>query len=228
MFENDFAALLPPPGPAAPPAPHPLLKTQPVEGGCDVVVFHPRHDLTIARLTIPDIQVIVEQWKAVYKRRGTQEGIKYVQIFEVSTSALCSPRRSLPPYVYLENFNPFSIDQNKGAMMGCSNPHPHGQAWSLGEVPSIPATELQKLREYADTASTSAAPTGPGGKPCMLCEYAHFETTLEDQGDGRVVAKNDEWVAVVPWWAVWPYETLGTYFRIILSVGSELSFFATH
>jgi len=181
VFENDFAALLPPPGPAAPPAAHPLLKTEPVEGACDVLVFHPRHDLTIARLSVPDIEVIVEQWKAAYKRRGTQQGIKYIQIFE-----------------------------NKGAMMGCSNPHPHGQVWCLGEVPSIPATELQKLREYADTdtASTSSAPIGPGGKPCMLCEYAHFETSLEDQDNGRIVAKNDDWVAVVPWWAVWPFETL--------------------
>ena len=95
-------------------------------------------------------------------------------------------------------------------MMGCSNPHPHGQVWSLGEVPSIPATELQKLREYADTASTSSAPCGPGGKPCMLCEYAHYETTLADEENGRIVAKNDDWVAVVPWWAVWPFETLGS------------------
>ncbi|KAF8311298.1 putative GAL7-UDP-glucose--hexose-1-phosphate uridylyltransferase [Clavulina sp. PMI_390] len=183
VFENDFAALLPPPGPVAPPAPHPLLQTQPVEGGCDVLTFHPRHDLTIPQLAISDIEVIIDQWKAIYKRRGAQEGIKYIQIFE-----------------------------NKGAMMGCSNPHPHGQVWSLGEIPSIPATELRHLREYAATTAgrPSSAPLTADGKPCLLCEYAHYEANLpeEEQANGRVVAKNEHWIALVPWWAVWPFETL--------------------
>jgi UDPglucose--hexose-1-phosphate uridylyltransferase len=84
-FENDYAAVLPPPGPIAPPAPHPLLQTEPVQGGCDVLIFHPRHDLTLARLAIPDIQHVIDEWITVYRKRGAQEGIKYVQIFEVST-----------------------------------------------------------------------------------------------------------------------------------------------
>ena len=80
----DFAAVLPPPGPAAPPAPHPLLTTEPVEGGCDVLCFHPRHDLTLARLGQTDIERIIEEWSNVYKKRGAQQEIKYIQIFEVS------------------------------------------------------------------------------------------------------------------------------------------------
>lgn len=83
VFVNDFAAVLPPPGPIAPPEPHHLLKTEPVQGGCDVIVFHPRHDLTLARLPIRDIEGIIEEWCAVYTRRGAEDGIKYVQIFEV-------------------------------------------------------------------------------------------------------------------------------------------------
>jgi UDPglucose--hexose-1-phosphate uridylyltransferase len=98
--------------------------------------------------------------------------------------------------------------------MGCSNPHPHGQVWSLTEIPSIPGLELQKLREYANSenvelSSSSSAPRGAGGTPCLLCEYAHYETSLENQEDGRIVIKNDHWVTLVPWWAVWPFETLG-------------------
>ena len=91
VFENDYAAVLPPPGPSAPPAPHPLLTTEPVQGGCDVLCFHPRHDLTLARLPIPDIERVIEQWISIYKKRGAQEGIKYVQIFEVRfpTRRLC-------------------------------------------------------------------------------------------------------------------------------------------
>ena len=88
VFENDYAAVLPPPGPLAPPAPHPLLTTEPLQGGCDVICFHPRHDLTLARLPIPDIERVIETWIAVYKKRGAQEGIKYVQIFEVRPAIL--------------------------------------------------------------------------------------------------------------------------------------------
>lgn len=85
-FENDFAAVLPPPSPVAPVAPHPLLTTEPVHGGCDVICFHPRHDLTLSRLEIVDIEKVIEEWIRVYVKRGQQEGIKYVQIFEVCAS----------------------------------------------------------------------------------------------------------------------------------------------
>lgn len=92
VFENDFAAVLPPPGPVPPAAPHPLLTTEPVQGGCDVIVFHPRHDLTLARLSQADIVKIVDEWIAVYKARGRQEGVEYVQIFEVRVSNTFSQR----------------------------------------------------------------------------------------------------------------------------------------
>jgi len=180
VFVNDYAAILPPPSPIAPAAPHPLLATQPVDGQCDVLAFHPRHDLTLARLAVDDITRIVDEWIAVYKRRGTQEGIKYVQIFE-----------------------------NKGTMMGCSNTHPHGQVWSLGEVPSIPYMELASLARYAmnPNVAPSHAPRGPFGRPCLLCEYIHFEVSVSES-QSRVVVKNEHFVALVPWWATWPFEIL--------------------
>ena len=83
VFVNDFAAVLSPPGPIAPPEPHHLLTTKPVQGGCDVIIFHPRHDLTLARLPIPDIERVIEEWCAVYTKRSAEDGINYVQIFEV-------------------------------------------------------------------------------------------------------------------------------------------------
>lgn len=93
-------------------------------------------------------------------------------------------------------------------MMGCSNPHPHGQVWSLSVVPSLPATEIDNLKKYASTIPTeSSAPRGPHGRPCLLCEYVHFEVSVEHES-GRVVAKNVHWVALVPWWAIWPFEIL--------------------
>ncbi|KDQ60556.1 hypothetical protein JAAARDRAFT_55283 [Jaapia argillacea MUCL 33604] len=179
VFENDFAAVLPPPGPVAPAAPHPLLTTEPVQGACDVLCFHPKHDLTLARLDLVDIEKVIDEWIAVYYKRGAQEGINYVQIFE-----------------------------NKGAMMGCSNPHPHGQVWSLSTVPSIPAAELSSLQRYSlSSLPPSDAPKGPKGRPCLLCEYVHFEMGVAES-EGRVVVKNDHWVALVPWWAIWPFEVL--------------------
>ncbi|KAI1790716.1 galactose-1-phosphate uridylyltransferase [Ganoderma leucocontextum] len=159
VFENDYAAVLPPPGPAPPPALHPLLTTEPVEGGCD-------------------IERIIDEWSAVYKKRGAQQGIKYVQIFE-----------------------------NKGATMGCSNPHPHGQVWSLSTVPSLPATELASLKMYSESTPTSDAPKGPLGRSCLLCDYVHFEVSVARE-EGRVVLQNDYWVALVPWWAIWPFEIM--------------------
>ncbi|KAF9070332.1 putative GAL7-UDP-glucose--hexose-1-phosphate uridylyltransferase [Rhodocollybia butyracea] len=178
IFENDFAAVLPPPMPEAPVAPHHLLTTDPVGGVCDVLIFHPRHDLTISRLSVQDLQRIIEEWISIYVKRGSQEGIKHVQIFE-----------------------------NKGAMMGCSNPHPHGQIWSFTAEPTILAREKVNFIDYSKSIHPhSSAPKGPHGKPCVLCEYAHTEVNLESAE--RVVVKNEQWVAVVPWWAYWPFEIL--------------------
>jgi UDPglucose--hexose-1-phosphate uridylyltransferase len=85
-FENDFAALLPAPAPNAPQPGHPLMTSEPVHGVCDVLIFHPRHDLTVARLSVEDIQKIIAEWVKIYQKRGTDPGIEYVQIFEVSVT----------------------------------------------------------------------------------------------------------------------------------------------
>ncbi|KAK2467110.1 hypothetical protein APHAL10511_001368 [Amanita phalloides] len=176
-FQNDFPAILPTPSPPAPLALHPLFQAQPVEGGCDVLVFHRRHDMTLARLSIPDIVKVIDEWMSIYRTRGLQTGVKYIQIFE-----------------------------NKGSIMGCSNPHPHGQVWSLSEIPTIPAKELDSMWRFSlSEVNQSQAPLGPKGRPCLLCEYAHAELRVVD---GRIVTCNEHWIAVVPWWATWPYEIL--------------------
>jgi UDPglucose--hexose-1-phosphate uridylyltransferase len=93
LFPNDFASVNPPPHPVKNCATsHPLLASEPVIGACDVLVFHPRHDLTLARLSLEDIARIVDEWISAYKRRGSQESIKYVQIFEVGYSFQEIPR----------------------------------------------------------------------------------------------------------------------------------------
>ncbi|KAF5358562.1 hypothetical protein D9756_001779 [Leucocoprinus leucothites] len=179
-FTNDFSAVLPGPAPEAPAPPHPMLTSQPVHGGCDVIIFHSRHDLTLAQMDPPEIERVIAEWTRIYRERGSQEGIKYVQIFE-----------------------------NKGAMMGCSNNHPHGQAWSLSDVPTLPARELTSLERYSLSGVQTSidVPRGPQGRPCLLCEYAHAEINFGEE-NSRVVLKNEHWAALVPWWAVWPFEIM--------------------
>lgn len=93
--------------------------------------------------------------------------------------------------------------------MGCSNPHPHGQVWSLSQIPGVPRKELDSLLEYATSPQPlSDAPKDSEGRPNLLLEYANFEAKISVDGQGRTVFKNEHWLVVVPWWAVWPFEVL--------------------
>lgn len=85
------------------------------------------------------------------------------------------------------------VFENRGAMMGSSNPHPHGQIWAQNSLPNLPTLEDRTQRTYYQQHH---AP--------MLLHYAHQES---ERGE-RVVAENDTWIVVVPFWATWPFETL--------------------
>ena len=84
------------------------------------------------------------------------------------------------------------VFENKGAAMGCSNPHPHGQIWASDHLPDLPATEDRTQREWL----------AERGRP-MLAELVEREA-----GGQRVVVETADWLAIVPWWAAWPFETL--------------------
>jgi UDPglucose--hexose-1-phosphate uridylyltransferase len=166
-FVNDYAALMPEePGPAEPQS-SPLLVSQPARGLCKVLCYHPDHSLTLARMTREEIGQVVDAWTEQYEEIGGLDWVKYIQIFE-----------------------------NRGAMMGASNPHPHGQIWSTDFVPDEPAAETLAQREHL-------ARTGR----CLLCDYLEAElATAAEQG--RLVFQNERFAAIVPWWAVWPFEVL--------------------
>ncbi|MCK6627781.1 MAG: UDP-glucose--hexose-1-phosphate uridylyltransferase [Anaerolineae bacterium] len=85
------------------------------------------------------------------------------------------------------------VFENKGAIMGCSNPHPHGQIWAGSALPNEPAKEERQQRVYFEER-----------KLPLLVDYADIESILRE----RIVVENKDWVAVVPYWAVWPFETL--------------------
>lgn len=83
--------------------------------------------------------------------------------------------------------------ENKGAAMGASNPHPHGQLWAGAALPNEPSKEDRQQQAYF----------AEHGAP-LLVDYAELETDRRE----RIVVENEHWVAVVPYWAVWPFESL--------------------
>ena len=165
MFDNDFAALkLNLPDFREDQDGKGLLVSESENGICRVVCFSPRHDLTLSRMPVEEIAGVVKVWTDQYRELGSVPAINYVQIFE-----------------------------NRGAMMGCSNPHPHGQIWANSSIPNEPSKEQKSLSEYR-------AKNGS----CLLCEYVATEIAAAE----RIVCQNEHFVAVVPFWAIWPFETL--------------------
>jgi len=163
VFDNDFAALR-----ADVPAGRldrgGLLLAEAETGVGRVICFSPRHDLTLPEMAVADIRRVVDVWTEEYRTLGARPDVNHVQIFE-----------------------------NKGAVMGCSNPHPHGQIWAQRTVPGEPAKEgRQQLAHFAQHGRT------------LLADYLAIELTEKT----RLVLENDHWVVLVPFWAGWPFETL--------------------
>ncbi len=163
-FENDFAALLPDSTSETEQQSSPLLKAEPARGLCKVLCYHPDHSLTLARMSRPEIRRVVDAWTREYEELGSLDWIEYVEIFE-----------------------------NRGAMMGASNPHPHGQIWATDFVPDEPAAETRAQHEHLSLTGR-----------CLLCEVL----AAEERAGERVIFESEHFTALVPWWAVWPFEVL--------------------
>jgi UDPglucose--hexose-1-phosphate uridylyltransferase len=164
VFDNDFPALLPDMVGAAPPVEDDLLLARTTRGTCRVLCFSPRHDLTLADMEIPGIRAVVDAWAEESTRLGALDSVGHVQVFE-----------------------------NKGALMGCSNPHPHCQIWATEHVPHLFARKLEAQRRYFEAKGRD-----------LMGDYVERERREQE----RLVCANDHWTAVVPFWAVWPFETL--------------------
>jgi UDPglucose--hexose-1-phosphate uridylyltransferase len=165
VFDNDFAALKPDVEEFSINE-QGLMIAESERGICRVVCFLPDHSLTVARMKVEEIRRVIDTWTGQYLELGRMPSINAVQIFE-----------------------------NRGEMMGASNPHPHCQIWSNESLPNEHMKELQSFQSYrADRGQ------------CLLCEYAKIE---EAEGV-RVVYQNDAFLALVPFWAVWPFETMIT------------------
>ena len=165
-FTNDFAALVPevPAGETLASTNLELFVAHAERGTCTVVCFSPRHDLTIAGMDTDEIEGVVIAWRVEYESLGRLDYVSYVQIFE-----------------------------NKGAIMGCSNPHPHGQIWANETIPVLPELETHRQRDYLRSNAS-----------CLLCDYLQIELAAAT----RIVFENHAFAAVVPFWSVWPFEAM--------------------
>src|SRR5690606_37677071 len=141
-----------------------LLKAEPETGICKVVCFSPDHSLTLPLMEIEDITKVIQTWKNEYINLGEIENINYVQIIE-----------------------------NKGEIMGCSNPHPHGQIWAQNSIPNEVEKKSKNLKDYWVKNNES-----------LIKAYLQQELEIDE----RIVLKNDHFVALVPYWAIWPYEVM--------------------
>jgi UDPglucose--hexose-1-phosphate uridylyltransferase len=112
----------------------------------------------------PAIRPVVDAWAGEVETIGAYPAVRYVQVFE-----------------------------NKGAMMGCSNPHPHCQVWATSHVPVVPARKLATQKAYFERHGRD-----------LVGDYLEKELASGE----RVVCRNDHWVALVPFWAVWPFELM--------------------
>jgi len=163
VFTNDFSALLPD-TPALVMDEDPLFQAVSERGICKVICFSPRHDLSVPNMSPEAVTRVVEVWKNEYENFIANPDISYAQIFE-----------------------------NKGAIMGCSNPHPHCQIWASSSLPTIVGQEQENQRRYAEE---HASP--------LLVDYLRRELEKEV----RIVYENAHFVAVVPFWAIWPFEAM--------------------
>lgn len=141
-----------------------LFRAEPETGICKVVCFSPNHGLTLPLMETQDITKVIQTWIKEYKNLGSKEDINYVQIFE-----------------------------NKGEIMGCSNPHPHGQIWAQKSIPNEVEKKSKNLKEFWANNNHS-----------LLEAYLKQELEIDE----RIVLKNQHFVALVPYWAIWPYEIM--------------------
>lgn len=141
-----------------------LLVAETERGICKVIAFTPRHDLTLPEMDVEDIKKVVDVWQSEFASLASNEWIKYIQIFE-----------------------------NKGSIMGCSNPHPHGQIWAESNLPMEILKEEKQQQEYFLK-----------NKKSLLSGYLALELKKKE----RIIIDNEHFVALIPFWAAWPFETL--------------------
>ncbi|MCG8696941.1 MAG: UDP-glucose--hexose-1-phosphate uridylyltransferase [Bacteroidales bacterium] len=174
VFTNDFSALLPD-TPNGEVSEDNLFVAKAEKGFCKVICFSHRHDLTVPQMDVPSVRKVVDVWSNEFNEMKNIDYINHIQIFE-----------------------------NKGAVMGCSNPHPHCQIWAQSSIPVEIEKELTQLTAFYEKHNKT-----------LLSVYLEKELEAKE----RIVCENDSFVALVPYWAVWPFETMIISKRVIRNIG---------
>lgn len=141
-----------------------LFQAKAVHGICKVICFSPNHSLTMAEMDQNDIIRVINTWQHEFEQLSSLPSISNVQFFE-----------------------------NKGEIMGCSNPHPHGQIWAQNSIPNEISIRTLHQEKYFQQHGQS-----------LLSTYLEEELASRE----RVILENAHFVCLVPYWAVWPYETM--------------------
>lgn len=141
-----------------------LLVAESERGQCRVICYSPNHGQSLGAMEAGAIRRVIDTWADEYAALGARPGIAAVTVFE-----------------------------NRGAMMGASSPHPHGQIWANQTIPEALAREVDTQAAYRQSHGS-----------CLLCRYLEQEIASGE----RVVCANSEFVAVVPFWATWPFEAM--------------------
>ncbi len=159
-YDNDFPALS-----QNPPEPDDvateLYKTRPAYGKCEVILYSPEHTVTLPELKVPHIRELVDLWQQRFEEIQKDEKIKYVFIFE-----------------------------NRGAAVGVTMPHPHGQIYGYSVIPKKIELEIASFREHLDETGR-----------CLMCDM------LEDEkkAGSRVIFENDDFIVFLPFFCEYPY-----------------------
>ncbi|KAJ6100103.1 hypothetical protein N7467_001638 [Penicillium canescens] len=167
-----------------------FLQAEPVTGKCYVLTFSAAHNLTLADLPPREIVPVINAWTEIYTAHLSPTS----PLAQNASSTTIQPiSHEISPAKPNEQYRYMQIFENKGAAMGCSNPHPHGQVWTTSTMPEEPAAEMTQMLKYRTAHSTH-----------LLEDYAKLESRRQE----RVVFENEAFVVVCPWWATWPFEVM--------------------
>jgi UDPglucose--hexose-1-phosphate uridylyltransferase len=156
-----------------------------------VLTFSARHNVTLADMTTREILPVIETWTRVYASHISPSHPLKAEAAHILEHVPPNPDGEVEPPKHQLRYMQFF--ENKGAAMGCSNPHPHCQIWSTSSLPEEPAKEAVQMTKYQKEHGRH-----------LLEDYVRLETEKKE----RVVWQNDSFLVVCPWWAVWPFEVL--------------------
>jgi UDPglucose--hexose-1-phosphate uridylyltransferase len=184
-----------------------LLQAEAVTGKCYVLAFSPAHNLTLADLSASEILLVIDAWTELYCAHISPQSV-LAKAANANASRNPAIKKlgdgdgdgdenaddDVPKSNAQQQYKYMQIFENKGAAMGCSNPHPHGQIWITSSLPHEVAIELEQLKLYRREH----------GGTSLLEDYAKLESEQAE----RVIFANRNFLVLCPWWAIWPFETM--------------------